>query len=775
MATKIYRLLQKLKHRKAAWFCLGLLGFALLILLLPKPDLYNRYSFSGAVYDRSGSLLKLSLSLDDKYRLFTPLQDIPNEAKQALLLYEDRGFYRHFGVSPSGLARAVLSLGSGKRRQGGSTVTMQLARIVYQINSASFLGKAEQILRALQIELFYSKEQILEAYFNVAPYGGNIEGIGAASLIYFKQPVNQLNLPQILALTVIPQNPAKRNLLTAQNRKSNRLAAGRLKNIWRQKYRHPQNDYLDLPLDSSVYLPDFAPHFTRRIFSRSPKGQKTALYLPLQTQITEILQKYTAEHSGQGVYNAAALLADSRDMSVLAYAGSADFYNAAILGQVDGITARRSPGSALKPFIYALALQNGLIHPLSMLKDVPSRYGFYEPENFDRSYYGILDATQALALSRNIPAVTLLEQIGEQNFYNLLKNCGVKLSKPADYYGLAMALGGVEVSMVNLAAMYAMLANNGRFSPLRFTTEDTLPAKQLIAPEAAFLTRYMLNREFAGNPRIPYASRRHSFTAAWKTGTSYSYKDAWTAGIFGDYVLVVWLGNFDGTPNPAFVGKDLAAPLFFRIAEQISSRQNSPLLPPPNLNLAKVKICRSTGDLATDFCPKTAETYFIPQVTHIKNSGIARLIPIDKASGLRACRHTPPATELKSYNFWPSDVQNAFRKAGISFKRPPAFLKDCDKVEDFKQGQPPKIIFPINNSKIIINQRQKTIALQAASDADADKIYWFINDGLAGQSRVGEVLEAVPPFGTVKIKAVDNLGRQNEITVSILPAAEQPR
>ena len=294
MATKIYRLLQKLKHRKAAWFCLGLLGFALLILLLPKPDLYNRYSFSGAVYDRSGSLLKLSLSLDDKYRLFTPLQDIPNEAKQALLLYEDRGFYRHFGVSPSGLARAVLSLGSGKRRQGGSTVTMQLARIVYQINSASFLGKAEQILRALQIELFYSKEQILEAYFNVAPYGGNIEGIGAASLIYFKQPVNQLNLPQILALTVIPQNPAKRNLLTAQNRKSNRLAAGRLKNIWRQKYRHPQNDYLDLPLDSSVYLPDFAPHFTRRIFSRSPKGQKTALDLPLQTKITEILQKYTA-------------------------------------------------------------------------------------------------------------------------------------------------------------------------------------------------------------------------------------------------------------------------------------------------------------------------------------------------------------------------------------------------------------------------------------------------------------------------------------------------
>lgn len=769
MANKFYRLCQRIRSKKALRIIAGAFAVVfLLILLLPKPDLYNRYSFSGAVYDRGGNLLKVSLSLDDKYRLFTPLQDIPLEAQQALLLYEDRGFYHHLGVSPAGFIRAAFAMLGGGRKQGASTITMQLARIVYQLNTTTVAGKIEQILRALQIELFYSKAQILEAYFNMAPYGGNIEGIGAASLIYFNQPAKQLNLPQIMALTVIPQNPAKRNLLNEKKRRANAQAAGRLKKVWQQSYRHPQNAYLNLPLASGVYLPDFAPHFTRRILSRQNGNIVTTLDLRLQTKITEILRQYTAEHNKQGVYNAAAILIDNRNMSVLAYIGSADFYNPEIFGQVDGITAKRSPGSALKPFIYALALQDGLIHPLSMLKDVPSRYGFYEPENFDRSYYGILDATQALTLSRNIPAVTLLEQVGEQNFYNLLKDSGVNLNKSAKYYGLSMALGGVEVSMENLAAMYALLANGGKFLPLRFMADDTLQAKQLISPEAAFLTEYMLNREFDQRSKLPFSAKHHFLKAAWKTGTSYSYKDAWTAGIFEHYTLVVWLGNFDGTFNPAFIGKDLAAPLFFRIAEQIGNQTDNLLTVPQHLNLAKVKICKDTGDLATDFCAKTAETYFIPGITRIKNSNISRLIPIDKASGLRACRHTPPTTELKSYNFWSSDVLSAFSKAGINFKRPPEFLSDCSEIEDFKQGQPPKITFPANNSKIMLKP-SRPIALQAAPDADAHTIYWFINDSLAGQSKAGEVLETVPPFGNIKIKAVDNLGRQSVIDITIIP------
>lgn len=749
------------------------LFWTLLYLLAPKPDLYTQYSFSSAVYDRSGRLLKLSLSLDDKYRLYTPLAEIPQEAQEALLLYEDKHFYNHFGINPFSFIRAMSDMAKGGRRQGASTISMQVARIVYHIDSAKLSGKIEQIMRALQIELFYSKKQILEVYFNIAPYGGNIEGIGAASLIYFKTDVSKLNLPQIMALTVIPQNPAKRSLLQPATKQNNLTAANRLKAIWRKTYSHQQNDYLDLPLESYIYLPNYAPHFTRRILQHNSGNIKSTLDLSLQEKIRRTLQKYVEEQHKNGVYNAAALLIDNQDLSVLAYIGSADFYNTSIFGQVDGLQAKRSPGSALKPFIYALALQKGIIHPLSMLKDVPRKYGAYAPENFDYSYFGLIDATRALTLSRNIPAVDLLLQIGEQNFYDLLQKCGVPLNKSADYYGLSMALGGVEVSAENLAGMYAMLANNGNFSKLRFLTSEPIKSEQNILPEAAFLTNYMLTRSENDNLlKIPFAKQNPEIKAAWKTGTSYGYKDAWTAGTFGKYTLVVWFGNFDGTPNPAFVGKNLAAPLFFRIARQLLTlpAKDKTLNIPADLNLAKVKICHDTGDLATAFCAKQAETLFIPGVTSIKMSNISRLIPIDIKTGLRACRHTPPATILKPYNFWPSDVISAFKSAGINLKLPPAFKESCAAVEDFKQGFAPQILAPSDNSTLLIkNPNTDKIALQASLDAEANTVYWFINNKFSGSSKAEEIFNAAPIYGKNQIKAVDNMGRQSTINITVHP------
>lgn len=765
----------KLKNNKLIKLTIALiLAICLLYIFTPKPDLYNRYSFSSAVYDKHGSLLKLSLSLDDKYRLFVPLQAIPLETQQALLLYEDKSFYRHFGVNPLSLLRAVLSMSQGARKQGASTITMQVARMVYQLDSTTILGKIAQILRALQIELFYSKKQILEAYFNLAPYGGNIEGLGAASLIYFKQNTDKLNLPQTLALTVIPQNPSRRSFLTENGKINNRKAFLRLAEIWKQNYpQHPQNIYLNLPMDSTVFLPNEAPHFCRRLLQQQNGKIYSTLDMAYQQKLTQILRQYVTEQQPKGVNNAAALLVNSSDNSVLAYVGSKDFHNAEILGQVDGVTARRSPGSALKPFIYALALEKGIIHPLSMLKDVPTRYGTYAPENFDHSYYGLLNATKALTLSRNLPAVELLEKVGEQNFYNLLQNSGVYLSKPADYYGLAMALGGIEVSMENLAGLYSMLANNGKFANLKYTASTAAAPRQLLLPEAAFLTKYMLYQNPPPNKKIPYALENGpTIKAAWKTGTSYGFKDAWTAGIFGNFILVVWLGNFDGTPNPAFVGRDLASPLFFRIARQLLP-YSKPLdfsASAADLNLSKVKICSETGDLANNFCTKQSETYFIPNITSVKVSNISRLIPIDKKSGLRACRHLPPQTELQSFNFWPSDVKQAFQQAGISFKQPPAFKEDCSEVEDFKQGNAPKIIVPTAGSTLLIHSRSpQKIALQAALDADAQTIYWFSNNRMAAVSKAGETVEITPTYGQIELKAVDDLGRQSSINITVRP------
>ena len=748
---------------------------AILVLFaaVPKPDLYEQYNFSSAVYDRNGKLLQLSLSTDDKYRLFIPFEQIPEAARQALLLYEDRAFFYHFGVNPLSVLKAAWQMLTGARRRGASTVTMQVARIVYHIDSSTVSGKIKQMLRALQIEMFYSKNEILEAYFNVAPYGGNIEGVGAAAQIYFNTAPKDLHLPQIMALTVIPQNPQKRGLLAVKGRQNNNKASARLKEIWLQKYKHKENEYLQLPLESGVYLPHEAPHFVRRILEQHQGRIISTLDLDLQHRSEELLHQYVRAHRSIGVYNASAIIVDAQNMETLTYIGSDNFYDDSILGQVDGVKALRSPGSALKPFIYSLALEKGIIHPKTMLKDVPRNYGLYTPENFDRSFFGLVNATEALIYSRNIPAVELLLQVGEKNVYRLLEQCEVPKLRSAEFYGLAMALGGTEVTMENLASMYAMLYNNGQFESIHLLKDETHEKKQLIAPEAAFLTLDMLTQNQATDTvQSGFSAHSESYPVAWKTGTSYGFKDAWSVGVVGPYVVAVWVGNFDATPNNAFVGRETAAPLFFALVRRLAKQSKIPsrLLPHPNLNLAVIEVCRDTGDIADDDCTDRVKTYFIPGVSSIKMSNITRRIPIDKATGLRTCRHTPPTTEMRAYNFWPSDVLQAYARAGITIRRPPEFKENCTEIHKGYIGKAPQITTPTNGSRFLVRSaqtKQDKIALRATTDADVKYIYWFINNKLVKQVKAGETAEIVPPLGVSEVKAVDDKGRASAVRINV--------
>lgn len=757
-------------------FLLISLSVIALRCLPPKPDLFAQYGFSSAVYDRHDRLLKITLSPDDKYRLFVPFDKIPVEAIDALILYEDRAFFYHFGINPLRVILAAAQMVSGGRKQGASTISMQLARIVYHIDSSHLSGKIEQMLRAIQIEFFYSKNEILEAYFNLAPYGGNIEGIAAASQIYFGKDVSKLRLAEILTLTVIPQNPSGRNLLTTQKKNEAIKASERLKKIWLQKFpSHQENESTMLPLASGIFLPQEAMHFTRRLTEKNNGQIYTTLDLDIQHMAEESLREYINENRHRGVLNATVLIVDAHHMNTLAYIGSADFFNNSILGQVDGIKALRSPGSALKPFIYAKAIEKGIIHPKTMLKDVPRHYGTYTPENFDQGYFGMLNATDALVRSRNIPAVDLLYKIGEPEFHHFLQQCDIPKLRSPEFYGLAMALGGTEVSMQNLAEMYAMLYNNGQFQKLRFEKNATSSTQQLILPEAAFLTRYMLaqNLPTDQNNQLPYSPKGAADTVSWKTGTSYGYKDAWSVGIAGHYIVGVWVGNFDGTPNSSFIGREIAAPLFFRLVRKLKKieKNEAELTPPSALNLAKVKICSDTGDIANEQCDRQEETYFIPGITQIKISNITRKIPIDIKTGLRACRHTPPSTELKSFNFWPSDVLKAYADAGINFRQPPAFKEPCTKIETGYLGKAPQIIFPVDGSRIYLRPEQDnnaSLALKATVDSDAENIFWFVDDRLIGNSSSDTVLEIAVPIGFHEVKAVDNLGRFSKSTIHVL-------
>lgn len=746
---------------------------AIIYIIVPKPKLLDRYTYSSAVYDSNGKLLKISLSLDDKYRLYIPFDEIPDNLKKSLIMYEDKWFYYHLGFNPASIIRAAFSMARGARVQGASTITMQLARIMCNIDSTTIVGKIGQIFRAIQIEMFYTKDEILEAYFNLAPYGGNIEGVGAASIIYFDTRVQNLNLQQAMALAVIPQNPSKRNLALKKGIEETTSAMSRLKKIWFQKYGNDEKDNLSLPLYAEKKIPFFASHFVRFIQNKYYGEVFSTLDLNYQNLLEDIITRYLQNNKNKGAYNSSAMIVNYKTMDVLAYVGSASFFNKEIQGQVDGTKAYRSPGSTLKPFIYSLGMDEGIIHPMSMLRDVPKNYGFYTPENFDRSFFGIISATNALIHSRNIPAIELLGKLEEDSFYNLLKESGVKNLKSPSHYGLALALGGFEVSMQDIAKMYAMLANLGESKELKFIKDQKeKEANRLLSREASFMTLNMLSKNKAiDRTSTPFSVKRKESNIYWKTGTSYGFRDSWTAGIAGDYVIVVWIGNFDNTPNNHFLGRKMAAPLFFQIVRALGKiNKMEDIKAPFDLNVSKVDVCRSTGDLANEHCKKTVKTYFIPGVSSIKMSDVTRVIPIDVATGKRACRHRPPQTKLEAYDFWPSNILKSFELAGVSIKRPPAFIEDCETIDTFNKGKPPTIHYPTDGSVYIVrshNLENEKIALKASLDSDSNKVYWYVNGKLLGDTKADETLEIKASIGDVEIVATDNMGRSSKSDITI--------
>ncbi|KAF0814538.1 Penicillin-binding protein 1C [Andreprevotia sp. IGB-42] len=729
------------RSRKAAGILIkGAAAFFIVLLLLrlwPHEPLSAAVPGSTALLARDGQLLRLTLASDEHYRLWLPLDDISPTLKNAVQVYEDRWFYWHPGVNPVALLRATVATYSGGNRQGASTLTMQLARLKYRLDTRSPAGKLKQIALALWLEARYSKRDILDAYLNLAPYGRNIAGVGAASLIYFGKPAAQLSLPEALTLAVIPQSPSRR----AGSGASLAAARARLFTRWQTAYPVSAGEArlmtLPLPARPLAQLPFRAPHFVQQVMAETtPHGPlRTTLDLGLQQVLERQVRQYLAQVGGRGVHNAVALLVDTRDMGVRAMVGSADYFDVAIAGQVNGSDAKRSPGSTLKPFLYGLALDQGLIHPRSMLKDAPTAFGPFQPENFDGRFVGPIAAQDALIRSRNIPAVSLAGRLKRPTLYDFLHDAGVAQMKSEEHYGLALTLGGGEVTMQELAGLYALLPNGGVLRPLRVVeSQPNIAGPQLLSPEASFVVLDMLGQ----NPRpdgLAPARSRGWFTA-WKTGTSWGFRDAWTAGVVGPYVLVVWLGNFDGAGNPALVGVETAAPLYFRIADALMlARPNEPQsrrVPPAALR--HVAVCADSGDLPNAWCPRTVPTWFIPGRSPIRVSTLHQPVVIDNASGKPACPPYDPArTHTEIFEFWESDMARLFREAGMPRRAPPR--AECDgklAVADY----PPRITSPLTNVAytLRLSRPEETIALQAVAAGDAKTLFWFDNQALLGQT-----------------------------------------
>jgi len=754
----------------------------LLLAFCPKPAIYGHTDFSAAVEDRNGLLLRLALASDDRYRLKVTLEDIAPAAVDATLLYEDQYFRSHIGFNVVALFRAAWSTYVKRDRViGGSTITMQLARLRFDLDTRSVGGKLQQIARAVQLERHYTKNQILEAYLNLAPYGGNIEGIGTASLIYFDKQASQLSVPEALALAVIPQNPARRNPTTPGGFTAMNVARDRLVKLWADKFGLSKETLVQIELPLAVraanQMPYRAPHFSREVLKASQRSEgvaKTTLDWMTQNLIEERISNYIDRRRAVGISNASALLIDYRTMEVVASVGSAGFFNNEIQGQVDGTNAKRSPGSTLKPFVYGLAIDGGIIHPMSLLKDAPRRFAAYTPENFDRGFMGPIFAQDALVYSRNVPAIELLAEVGHETFHDFLVDGRVGDLRNADYYGLAMVLGGNELTMRELVRLYAMLANGGQNKPLvsvpgqEFAKSDP----RLLSAEASFLVLDMLRR----NPRLDSVivdTPKQQQPVAWKTGTSYAFRDAWTVGVFGPYVLAVWVGNFDGSGNPALVGRQAAAPLFFEIVDSIPldpAEQYLNTEPSPHLNLVKVDVCASTGDLPGRHCPQTTTAWFVPGVSPITVSNIHRAIRVDNETGARTCSYDSSTTHEEVFEFWPSDISRLFRAAGIARRQPPPWAADCSLNLQAANGLAPSITSPSARLTYQIRASEaadERLPLIATTDGDVQWLYWFADDRFIAKVRRDEPLFWNPDPGGYELLVVDDLGRSHSRHLSV--------
>lgn len=709
---------------------------------LPPGPLVAQASFGGLMLDARGQILRMSLAEDDKYRLPVRLENIAPQAIAITLAYEDQHFYQHPGVNPVSLARGALSLLAG-RRQGGSTITMQVARLRYKLKTTSMTGKLKQIWLALALELAYSKQDILEAYFNLAPYGGNVEGIEAASRVYFHKGAASLTEQECLALAIVPQNPVARKPDTGRAFNAARLRLAKTLQM---------SCAARLKVYSASDLPFRAPHLAAELLPQGGISQ-TAIEPDLQAMLERALGAYTSRNRRLGLVNGAALILRCSDMRLVALAGSANYHDVRISGQIDGTKARRSPGSTLKPFIYALALDQGLIHPLSILADAPRSFGGYDPENIDGDFRGPISATEALRASRNLPAISLANALALPGLYGFLQNAAVKLPQKADYYGLALTLGGAEVSMRELAGLYAMLANQGLWRPIRLLKTDSQQgARRLLAPEAAWLALKMLAR-----PEATVNSRRGPVPVYYKTGTSNGLRDAWTAGIVGDYVLIVWLGNFNNHPNPCLVGAKAALPLFEEMAAALADLrqlEDDRALPPVGLNLVKTAICQSTGDIFRGQCENPVQSWIIPGKSPVRDSGILRKILVDNATGLRACE--PGNAREVFWEFWPAEFRQIFAKAGVFKPEPPAWLPMCQKRQ--QPGQGPKILLPKKNVVYGKSASEPNFRLPLMAAAHSDKVHWYAGEKYLGSSKPDEILLFEAPAGKIELIAVDNNG-----------------
>ncbi len=743
--------------------------FVILNLLFPlKVDV----EYSQIVTDKDGNILYSFLTADDKWRMMTELDEISPQLRKAIVFKEDKYFYYHPGINPLAIVRAVFNnVVKGKRTSGASTITMQVARMLNP-KRRTYFNKITEMFRAVQLELKYSKAEILQLYLNLVPYGGNIEGVKAASVLYFEKNPNHLNLAEITTLSVIPNRP------TSLQIGNNNDEVVKYRNKWllefdeKKVFAHQEiMDALEEPLIAFRHeSPKEAPHFSYRMKMMYPNRPiiKTNLDLSKQKKTEALVSDHIKRWYANHVHNAAVFVIDNRTMNVVTYVGSADFFNKEDGGQVDGVRAVRSPGSALKPLVYALAIDAGIITPKSMLADVPVNFSGYAPQNYDEEYHGKVTVEFALAQSLNIPAVKILEETGTEIMVSTLAEANFKnITKNKNNLGLSLILGGCGVSLEEMVGMYSAFAHNGIYQNVRWVRDDSMVIKKaLMTDDAAFMITEILTQ--LERPDFPnnWQSSSKLPTVAWKTGTSYGRRDAWSIGFNSDFTIGVWVGNFSGEGVPELTGANAATPLLFSIFNAINYNSPNDWFDAPD-DIGFRLVCSETGFPPSDFCENTVMDFYIPAVSTNQKCNHLIQVYLSANDSFSYCLSCLPESGYKTDSFpnLPVDLIAYYDSRGINYKHIPPHNPDCERI--FEQGKP-KIVSPVSGVDYLINETDsQKIMLECDASADVKKVHWYVNNRLLETSEATQKVFFYPPGGKVKISCTDDKGRNSDVWLNV--------
>ncbi len=758
------------------WFC------------LPDP-LFNS-PYSTAIYARNGSLLSAVIADDQQWR-FPQVDSVPDKFKKALIAFEDRHFYDHGGIYLPSLAKALIENIQGTRKRGASTLTMQVIRMSRGNPERTISEKTIEMVMAMRLELTYSKDEIIRYYASHAPFGGNVVGLDAAAWRYFGRTPNQLSWAEAATLAVLPNAPSL--IFPGKNEERLRDKRNRLLDVlYDQGYI--QRDQLELaklePLPQKPFpLPQEARHLLNTTIRLKGKGKRffSTIDSDVQQRVVEVVSRHASNLQWDQIHNMAVLVLDAKTGNVVSYIGNTNDAQRAFGNDVDIVQSRRSTGSILKPFLYAAMLEDGLMLPHTLYSDYPVQYSGFSPKNFSESYDGAVPASLALTRSLNVPSVFMLKEYNYPRFYHLLKRMNFKhLDQPAEHYGLSLILGGAEASLWDITQGYSSLAqivthwheSNGKYNSDVWNQGHWLQAdseKKSIEGEApiifsagsVYATYESLLKVNRPDQEMGWESYAGSSPIAWKTGTSFGNRDAWSVGSTPEYIVGVWVGNHDGQGRPQLTGTSVAAPVMFDVFDCLGS---TTWFSKPYDDMIPLAVCRESGMKSGAYCGDVDTIYTPTAGRETALCTYHKRIHLSDNGQFRVTQECGQEYGIQESNWFVLEPLEShyYKVKHPTYRDLPPFAPGCGEEEVSPIG----LIYPKSDMRLYLSRgfdgKTMPIVLEATHSRPGSKLFWHLDDEYLGETGESHKMSVEPEEGKHLLTLVDVDGNRLEKWIEVV-------